>query len=266
MEVSRQQETSGTGAVTFEIIQRVGVIELNRPEKFNSINRALWAGLMAALRALEAADVRIILLQASGKNFCTGGDLTEIKELRASRPRWAEFIRTGHETLKSLEASPLPIVAAIQGLCLAGGLEIALSCDVVFAAADAKFGDQHSYYGLIPGAGGTQRLPRKVGLGRALDLLYSAKWIDARTAFDFGMVNYVVPPEELRLSALKYCETLAERSPHGLAAMKRLTRGGLHMDSNMALRFEEDSVVEDLLHADVSEGLDAFETRRKPSF
>ncbi len=266
MNASQQQEANGASAVTFEIVRRVGVIELNRPEKFNSINGALWVGLTAALKALEAADVRIILLQARGKNFCTGGDLTEIKELRVSRPRWAEFIRTGHETLKSFEASPLPVVAAIQGLCLAGGLEIALSCDVIFAAEDAKFGDQHSYYGLIPGAGGTQRLPRKVGLGRALDLLYSAKWIDACTALDFGLVNYVVPLEDLRASALKYCEKLTERSPHGLAAMKRLARGGLHMDSTTALRLEENSVVEDLLHADVSEGLDAFEARRKPSF
>ncbi|MGE0153478.1 MAG: enoyl-CoA hydratase/isomerase family protein [Reyranellaceae bacterium] len=250
----------------FETIRRVGIIELNRPAKFNAINEALWAELTSALRALEAADVRVVLLRARGKNFCTGGDLAAVKEMRTSRARWADFIRVGHESLRALEASRLPVVAAIQGLCLAGGLEIALACDVAFAAKNAQFGDQHSNYGLIPGAGGTQRLPRAIGLRRALDFFYSGKWADAETAMQFGLVNYVVEPERLHEAAMQYCAMLAERSPHGLVAMKRLARGGLHMEVNEALRFEEEAVVDELLHEDISEGLAAFEARRKPVF
>src|SRR3546814_12056265 len=107
------------------------------------------------------------------------------------RKRLESFIRNGHETLKLIEQSPLPAVCAVQGLCLAGGLELFLSCDVAFAARSAKFGDQHSRYGLVPGWGGSQRLPRTIGSRRALDLCLSARWIDAAQAESWGLVNYV---------------------------------------------------------------------------
>lgn len=253
--------------VLFEIVGRVGIIELNRPERFNCISPGIQKGLARALRSVEASgsQVRVILLRARGKHFCTGGDLGEVKALRADRARLAEFIHSC-EVLKALEASELPVVVAVHGMCLAGGLELMLACDVAFAASDARFGDQHAQYGLVPGWGGSQRLPRIIGLRRALDLLYSARWVDAQTALQFGLVNYVVEPERLQQAVLEYCQTLAQRSRPGLAAMKRLGRRGLDMEWNAALRFEEETVVDALLDDDVSEGLAAFEARRKPLF
>jgi len=258
---------SDVDPVLVSTVGPVGIIELNRPEKFNCLSVGIKEGLPKALRTLEApgSGVRVILLRARGKHFCTGGDLEEIKALRADRARFVEYIR-GARVLQLLEASDLPVVAAVHGMCLAGGLELMLACDVAFAARDARFGDQHAQFGLVPGWGGSQRLPRVIGLRRALDLFFSARWVDAETALQFGLVNYVVDPERLQQAALEYCQTLAERSRRGLAAMKRLGRRGLDMDWDAALRFEEEEIVDVLLDEDVSEGLAAFEARRKPVF
>ena len=141
-----------------------------------------------------------------------------------------------------------------------------MACDVAFAAEDARFGDQHAQYGLLPGFGGSQRLPRIVGVRRALDLFFSARWIDAETALQWGLVNYVVPPDALGDAALAYCQTLATRSRPGLATMKRFARAGLEGSLDAGLALEEASVVDGLLHADASEGLTAFRARRPPRF
>ena len=246
----------------------VGIIELNRPEKYNCLSLAVHAALAGALQRFEApgSGIRVILLRARGKHFCTGADLDEVNALRADRARLADFIHRGHEALKAMEAGDLPIVAAVNGLCLAGGLELMLACDVVFAAGDARFGDQHAEFGLVPGWGGSQRLPRLIGPRRALDLFFSARWVDAETALRFGLVNHVVDPERLHPAALEYCQTLAQRSRGGIAAMKRLARRGLDMELDAALRFEEESAVDALLDEDVTEGLAAFAARRKPAF
>ena len=153
--------------------------------------------------------------------------------------RFDAFIAQGHRVLCRLEASPLPVVMAVQGLCLAGGLELALAGDVILAAEGAKFGDQHAQYGLVPGWGGSQRLPRRVGLTRALDLMFCARWLTAAQARDWGLVAQVVPDAELRQQALAYCEQLATRSQPGLAAMKRLARQGADLPLTDALQLEQ---------------------------
>jgi enoyl-CoA hydratase len=167
---------------------------------------------------------------------------------------------------KRLERSDLPVVAACQGLTLAGGSELMLACDIIFAAKDARFGDQHAQFGLIPGWGGSQRMPRIVGLRRGLDLFFSARWIDAATAEQWGLVNYVVEPDKLHEEALAYCTKIATRSRIGMATMKRLARQGLEGSSEVGLQLEEDLASAALLDDDVSEGLAAFEARRTPVF
>lgn len=245
----------------------VGIIELNRPEKFNCLSIGIKEALPKAIRTLEepGSGIRVILLRAQGKHFCTGGDLDDINALRADRGKFVDFVR-GAGALQLLEASDLPVVGAVHGMCLAGGLEVMLACDVVFAASDARFGDQHAQFGLVPGWGGSQRLPRVIGLRRALDLFFSARWVDAETALQFGLVNYVVDPELLQQAALEYCQTVATRSRRGLAAMKRLGRRGLDMEWDEALHFEEEVIVDVVLGEDVSEGIAAFRERRKPVF
>lgn len=254
-------------AVVVSTEDRVGVIELNRPDKFNSLSTALLDGIDRALDAFERSpEVRAVLVRAAGKHFCTGADLDEVTAHRRSRDAVAAFIGRGHAVFSRLGASPLPVVAAVQGLCLAGGLELALSCDVVFAARSARFGDQHARFGLVPGWGGSQRLARRVGLGRALDLMFSARWVGAEEARDWGLVNHVEDDDGLAEAALAYCHELAAKSAPGLALMKRLAREGLDQDLAAGLRLEEGAVVDALLGADAEEGLSAFRERREPKF
>lgn len=246
----------------------VGIIELARPEKFNCLSLSVHAAIEAAMDGFEQPDsgIRAVLLRAQGKHFCTGADLQEVEQLRSDPARIEHFIRYGHRVLRRLEDSELPVVAACQGLALAGGSELMMACDVVFAASDFRIGDQHAQYGLVPGWGGSQRLPRIVGLRRSLDLFFSARWIDAPTALAWGLVNHVVEPAQLGEASLAYCTQLATRSRGGLAAMKRLARQGLDRPLADGLKLEEDLMARELLNDDVSEGLAAFAARRPPVF
>jgi enoyl-CoA hydratase len=245
----------------------VGMIRLNRPDKFNCLSMDVMRRVAAALDGFEAdSSVRVVLIASEGKQFCTGADLQEVEGLRHSRSALAEFIAIGHATLCRLESSPLPVVTAVQGLALAGGLELMMSCDIAFAASSAKFGDQHSQFGLIPGWGGSQRLPRLVGMRRAMDLFFSAAWIDANTAKEWGLVNRVAKDNALRNDAMAYCRTLAERSRSGLATMKRLARQGIDQSLAEGLQLEQKLAPDALMSPDVSEGLAAFNGRRKPNF
>ena len=192
----------------------VGILELARPEKFNCLSFAVHEGIAGAFGEFErsGSGVRSVLIRARGAHFCTGADLEEVRGLRQRPEELARFISLGHAVLRRFEASPLPVVAACRGLCLAGGLELMLACDVVFAARDARFGDQHAQFGLVPGWGGSQRLPRLVGARRALDLFFSARWLDAETALQWGLVNHVVDADRLDAEALAYCHGASARA------------------------------------------------------
>lgn len=249
------------------IAGQVGIIEIARPDVFNALSIGVLEAIAEALSAFEAeSSVRAILIRTQGKNFCTGADLGEVRDALATPERTEQFLRRGHEVMTRLENSGLPVVVAVQGLALAGGVELLLAGDIAFAARSARFGDQHGQFGLIPGWGGSQRLPRVVGLRRSLDLFLGVRWIDADTAIGWGLVNYVVDDDRLHEEALAYCNRLAQRSRGGLAAMKRLARQGLELDLHDALELEiaEASVL--LPGADVAEGLSAFAQRRTPQF
>lgn len=245
-----------------------GVLELARPDAFNCLSASIFNLMEEALDRFEASDsgVRSILVRAQGKHFCTGADLNELKAVRADADSLRAFLQKGHGALNRLQASRLPVVAAVQGLCLAGGLELMLSCDVVFADSAARFGDQHGKFGIIPGWGGTQRLPRVIGPRRAKDLLLSARWIDADTALQWGLVNYVCEPGTLAQTSGDYCAMLATRSRQGLASMKRLADAGLDGTLAEGLKMEESDALNTLRLQDVEEGIAAFEGRREPVF
>ena len=256
-----------TEAVLVSVDGGVGVLTLNRPDKFNCISTELLDGLLAGVDRFEADPaVRAVLLNANGRQFCTGADLDEVLERRKSAEALAPFIGAIHEATRRFEDSPLPVVAAVQGLALAGGMELVVACDTVFAAGSARIGCQHARYGLPPGGGGTQRLARLVGLRRALDLMFTARWLDAAEAERWGLFNHVVPDGELDARARAYCADLAAKSRHGLAFMKSMARRGLEGPLDVGLALERGAVVAALQHSDVAEGLDAFQSRREPVF
>ncbi len=253
--------------VAIAIEARVGIIELARPEKFNCLSSHAWELIDEARRRFEAdANVRAVVIRAQGKNFCTGADLDEVKSLSSDLDKVHAFVELGHKALLALESSRLPVIAAVQGLCLAGGLELMLGADVVFAARSARIGDQHAQYGLVPGWGGSQRLARVVGLRRALDIMFTARWLEAEEARQIGLVNHVVADDALWPESIAYAAKLAERSPRGLAEMKRLARDGLGLEPSQAMRLEADAAARHILGRDTAEGLAAFEARRKPNF
>lgn len=256
-----------TSPVTTITEGAVGIIVLCRPEKFNCLSLEVHELIDKAREGFEAkAEVRAILIRSTGKHFCTGADLAEVKGSLGNTARLDHFIGYGMDVLMRLEASPLPVIVAVQGLCLAGGLELALAADICFAGKSAKFGDQHAQFGLIPGWGGSQRLTRVLGLRRALELMFSARWLAADEALSMGLVNYLVEDEALNESALDYARTLATRSRDGLAAMKRLARAGIELPLAKAMDLERDAAIRHLQGPDTAEGLDAFENRRTPNF
>lgn len=253
--------------VLLSIRDGIGLIELNRSAKFNCLSSQLMAGIEHALDACEGdGSVRAVLVRARGKHFCTGADLDEVLDVRNDKDRLAQFLASGHRMMLRLEVSRLPVVAQVQGLCLAGGLELAMACDVVIAAASAQFGCQHARYGLMPGFGGTQRLARLAGQRRALDLMFSARWLKAGEAQSWGLVNYVVEDGVLADEAEGYCTQLAAKNPQGIAAMKRTCREGLERPLDEALQMEREAAVAALMSANVTEGLAAFRENREPSF
>ena len=253
--------------VKISIEGRVGIVELARPDKFNCLSRRAWEAISDARADFEKnSDVRAILIRAQGKNFCTGADLDEVKAIRDDEAKVRSLMDLGHNTLLALEASPLPVVAAVQGLALAGGLELMLGADVVFAAKSARMGDQHAQYGLIPGWGSSQRLPRLIGLRRALDLMYSGKWLTADEAHAIGLINTISDDDTLQDEAMAYAVQLTKRSRQGLAEMKRLGREGLGLSHSEAMALEAAAAARHIVGPDTAEGLAAFEARRKPNF
>lgn len=250
-----------------EVRDNVGILTLNRPRQFNSLSLPMLGQLVEALAALERDPlVRCALIQAEGKHFCTGADLDEVQALRGSVEALEHFLATGLAAFRRLEQSPLPVVAAVQGLALAGGLELVLACDIVWAADSARLGDQHAQFGLVPGWGGSQRLPRLIGRRRALELMLSARWLEAGEALAFGLVNRVVADHDLRGQAFDYCRGLAARSKPGLALMKQLVDRGLDLPLQEALDLELALAAPALQSDDVSEGLAAFTEKRTPRF
>lgn len=253
--------------IRHEIREQVGIITLDRARQFNSLSLAMHHQLTDAIRTLEQNPaVHCLMIQAEGTHFCTGADLHEVTGLRHSAEQLETFLRTGLETFRRLEQSPLPVVIAVQGLALAGGLELVLAGDVVFAAESARLGDQHAQFGLVPGWGGSQRLPRLIGRRRALELMLSARWLDAPEALAMGLVNYVVPDTELREQTFAYCRNLAGKSRAGLNLMKQLTDRGLDLSLDEGLALELALAAPALQSDDVSEGLAAFTEKRTPRF
>lgn len=256
-----------TPKVNALVDESVGIIEISRPEVFNALSPDIFDAISKALHEFESSSsISSILVRSQGKNFCTGADLTVVRTSLASRERLEKFLRSGHDVLVELERSALPVVVAVQGLALAGGMELLLAGDIVFAGRSARFGDQHGQFGLIPGWGGSQRLSRIVGLRRSLDMFLGVRWIDAETALQWGLVNYIVDDADLNGCALAYCKKLASRSRDGMSAMKHLAREGIDGDLSAGLELEIDRAASVLLGRDVIEGLSAFEQRRSPQF
>lgn len=243
-------------------------IVLARPDRLNAIDRRTLDELWAISEEIERdRGVRVALIQAEGRAFCAGADLKSVQGmLAADHWAFAAFIRWWQKVFAAIETLRVPTIAAVHGMALAGGLELTQVCDFVIAAEDAVLGDQHSNFGLLPGGGATARLPRLIGVRRAKELILTGNRWDARTAERCGLVNAVAPAVDLLTVAEQWAATLAERSPRGTQAAKRLIHHGSQVDLASALELEMNTLFSYFTSADVREGLQAFAERRQPVF
>ncbi len=240
---------------------------LNRPAQLNAISPALLEDLDRVCEAVEKdRAVRVVTLTAAGRAFCAGADLKAVRELVPDAKRWSGFMRLWHRVFNRVEALPVPVVAGVHGLALAGGLELVLVADLVVMDATARLGDQHANFGLIAGGGGSQRLPRLIGARRAKELMLLGGWVDAEQALAWGLVNKVVPAGQVGPAVEELARELARKSGGASRTAKRLVAEGLDLSLADGLELELRLAGEHMRSADAAEGLRAFAEKRTPVF
>lgn len=237
-------------------------IILNRPEVRNILDTEIINELGNYLTEFENDDKTRVIIITGTDNFCAGANIKEVME---KHPVEAEkFSRLGHKVFNRIENMGKPVIAAVNGYALGGGCELALSCDIRIASESAKFGQPEINFGLIPGFGGTQRLPELVGIGRAKELIFTGRIIDAKEAQAIGLVNKVVKDGELMEKTKEMAQVLAQKSPLALKIAKNLIN--MHHDINKALEMEIMEFSECFASEDHLEGIKAFLEKRKPEF
>jgi len=255
--------------VSSEIDGAVAVLTIDHPP-VNALSARLLEELEAEVERLDADDgVRAIVIRGAGERaFVAGADISEFPTLReAAHEAQERGSARGIQKLGArMDAARTPFVAAIHGFCLGGGLELAMCCDIRVASEDAQLGQPEIKLGLIPGGGGTQRLPRLVGLGRALLLNLTGDFVDARTAYEWRLVEKVVPREQLLDAALEIARTIAERSPVAVGILRELARTTRDLSLEEGLRREADGFRRCLESEDGAEGVAAFLEKRQPQF
>jgi enoyl-CoA hydratase len=251
--------------LTFDVADRIATVTVNRPDKLNALNDALMAELGRAIdEAVGREDVGGVLLTGAGRAFVAGADIAELAGQNAVEGK--ARAERGQRTFRRFETSPKPTIAAVNGFALGGGCELAMACHIRLASDAAKFGQPEVKLGIVPGYGGSQRLPRLVGKGRALQLLLTGEMIDAAEALRIGLVNRVVPAVELLPSARTMLATILAQGPRAVAQCIEAVDRGLDMGLDDAIALEASYF--GLLSAttDKAEGMRAFLEKRAPTF
>ena len=239
-------------------------IRLNRPDRLNALGVEMVKDFMAALHKALTLPARVLLIRGSGRAFCAGADLKERRDMEDGAK--IAHNRAINAAIDILEAAPMPTIAVINGLALGGGCEIAVACDLRYGAEDISIGLTEARIGAIPGAGGTQRLPRVIGAAKALELMLIGEPVNGRRAEQIGLLHAAVPGDKLDEHVLGVARVLASRSPLGQRMMKRLVYRGLEVPLAAGLAMERAALPEILGSADYAEGLAAFAAKRPPKF
>lgn len=251
--------------VLHEIRGRVSLITINRPEKRNALDGPVRCAFLGAMNeASRNAEVRAIIVTGAGdKAFIAGADIAEF-EGRTPVDQWR--VMKSPTIFDAVERSPKPIIGAVNGFCLGGGMELALACDLRIASTAARFGQPEVNLGIIPGGGGTQRLPRVIGLGGALKMILTGELIDASEALRLALVEEVVEPGQLLPRAFALAESIASKSPVAIAAAKEATRAALSLPLADGLKLETALFQLCFASEDKVEGVRAFLEKRAASF
>jgi enoyl-CoA hydratase len=250
----------------YEKSEGMATITINRPKALNALNKQAVQEISARLDEAEEDDaVKVIVITGAGdKGFCVGLDLKAVKGISAVNGMNLSLL--GQKLTKKIEELKKPVIAAINGYALGGGLELAMSCDLRIASENARLGQTELNVGLIPGWGGTQRLPRLVGRGTAKELILTGKMIDAKTAQPLGLLNKVVPPDKLKSAVKELANELMTKPPVGLQLAKQLVNSSIETDLTKGLVQEAQAFGVLASTEDFDEGIAAFTEKRKPKF
>jgi len=251
-----------------EKVDNAGVVRLtiNRPKALNALNSDVLSALEKELVELEQhPSLRAVLITGAGeKSFVAGADIAEMRDKTPEQAR--AFAGQALRTIKRLETLPVPVVALVNGFCLGGGCELALACDWAVASDNAVFGQPEVLLGVIPGFGGTQRLPRRVGPAMALDLVTTGRKIDAHEALRIGLVNRVMPQAELEDYVAELTKQLMGNGPQSVRGAKQAVHDGMDQDLDSALALETSLFAFCFAGEEQTEGMSAFVEKRKPDF
>ena len=243
---------------------RVGLVTLNRPKALNALNDALMNELGAALQAFDADDsVGAIVVTGSAKAFAAGADIAAMAKWTYMDVYRTNYIGRNWETIRAIRK---PVIAAVGGFALGGGCELAMMCDIVIAAEDARFGQPEIKLGIIPGAGGTQRLPRAVGKAKAMDLILTGRMMNAEEAERAGLVSRIVPPDKLVDEAIAAAATIAEYSLPSVMMAKEAVNAAYETPLSQGVKTERRLFHSLFAFEDQKEGMAAFNEKRKAVF
>jgi enoyl-CoA hydratase len=246
--------------------QNIAIVRLSRPEAANALNTAMGKELASAFAyfSKKSSKIRAVILTGEGRHFCAGADLKERKGM--TKAAWQAQHAAFEKGLKALLACPVPIIAAVNGAAMGGGLELALVCDFIYASQTAKFALPETTLGIMPGLGGTQNLPRAIGTRRAKEYLFTGKPFSAETAAQLGLINRLCAPEMLLQETIHTAETIAKAAPLSIRGIKKAVTGGIAQPLAQALQHEKQQYNLLLGTRDRREGIDAFNQKRTPTF
>ncbi|MGD9241446.1 MAG: enoyl-CoA hydratase-related protein [Desulfobacterales bacterium] len=252
--------------IIFQIDGGIATISFNRPKALNALNVALLEEFSRALDEIAADEnIRVLVLTGAGdKSFVAGADITELATYNSLGAK--NFSRNSHNIVAKLQELPIAVIAAVNGFALGGGTEIAIACDFIYASENAKFGQPEINLGLIPGLGGTQRLPRLIGMNMAKELVFTGKMISAAEAEKIGLANKVVPADQLMEEVIKTAREIASKGKVSLRAAKQAINFGMNTDLATGIHIEVDAFGLCYDSSDAKEGTSAFLEKRKADF
>ncbi len=261
-----KDEDKGTSLLVERRDDGIIIITINRPERRNALDRPTLAAGRTLIRDIQYdRSARVLIVTGAGdKAFCAGADLKEREHMTMVEVR--QYIRYIRDTFTEMESLPIPVIAAINGVSMGGGTEMALACDLRIASPNAKIALNETSLAIIPGGGGTVRLPRLIGRGRAKDMIMTARWVEAEEALAIGLINRIAPKGKLMETTIEVAEQIIKNGPIAITQAKYVINRGLEMSLEEALQLESDAYEVTIPTKDRVEALEAFKEKRKPQF
>ncbi len=251
--------------ILVSVQNQTAILTINNPEQLNSLNTNILKELNDSIDIIKSNDeIRVLIITGAGKSFVAGADISEMANLDVENGRaFGEF---GSMIFRKIETLPIPVIAAVNGFALGGGCELALACDIRVASEKAKFGQPEVGLGITPGFSGTQRLPRVIGLGKAKELIFTGAIIGADEAFKLGLVNYVVPAEELMQKSFEIANQIATKAPIAVKLSKEAINIGIESDIDAGIETENELFGECFGTEDQKNGMKSFLEKNRPEF